>query len=126
MTQTRRFEGVSLPVSDVARSVAFYRDMVGLTVEQSRPAFALLRLGEVTLGLLRTRLDDASRDMRGSIHVEFTTDDLDALYAEMQARGVSFHEPPHDAPWERAMATYDPDGYKVEFAQGRRGHNQPG
>ncbi len=28
MTQTLRFEGVSLPVSDVARSVAFYRDMV--------------------------------------------------------------------------------------------------
>jgi len=123
MTQTLRFEGVSLPVRDVARSVAFYRDMVGFTVEQNRPAFALLRLGEVMLGLLRTRLDDPSPDTRGTLHVEFTTDDLDA---EMQARGVSFPEPPHDAPWERAMATYDPDGYKVEFAQGRRGHNQPG
>ncbi len=95
-------------------------------MEQSSPAFALLRLGEVTLGLLRTRLDDASLDTRRSIHVEFTTDDLDTLYAQLQARGVSVHEPPHDAPWERAMATYDPDGYKVEFAQGHRAHNQPG
>ena len=23
------------------------------------------------------------------------------------------------------MQTYDPDGYTVEFAQGRRGHNRP-
>ncbi len=123
MAQTLRFEGVSLRVGDVARSVAFYRDMVGFAVEQSSPVFALLRLGEVTLGLLRTRPDGASPD---TVHLELTTDDLDALYAEMQARGVSFHEPPHDAPWERTMATYDPDGYKVEFAQGRRGQNKPG
>ena len=123
MAQTLRFEGMSLQVRDVARSVAFYRDMLGFAVDQSRPAFALLRLGAVTLGLLRTRPDGVSPD---TVHLELTTDDLDALYTELRARGVSFHEPPHDAPWERTMATYDPDGYKVEFAQGRRGHNQPG
>jgi len=32
----------------------------------------------------------------------------------------------HDTPWKRARAAYDLDGYKVEFAQGCRGHNQPG
>ncbi len=42
MTQTLRFEGVSLPVSDVARSVAFYRDMVGFVQRQLE-----LPLGEV-------------------------------------------------------------------------------
>jgi len=36
-----------------------------------------------------------------------------------------FHEPPHDEPWERSMAAFDPDGYTVEFAQGRRGANKP-
>jgi hypothetical protein len=25
-------------------------------------------------------------------------------------------------PWERSMRAYDPDGYTVEFAEGRRGH----
>ena len=58
-----------------------------------------------------------------SIHVEFSTDNLDALYQDLQARGVVFHEPPHDEPWERSMTAFDPDGYAVEFAQGRRGHN---
>jgi uncharacterized glyoxalase superfamily protein PhnB len=51
-----------------------------------------------------------------------TTDDLDALYEELKTRGVEFFEPPHEEPWERSMRAYDPDGYTVEFAEGRRGH----
>ena len=38
------------------------------------------------------------------------------------ARGMTFHEPPHDEPWERVMTGLDPDGYS-EIAQGRRGQN---
>ena len=57
-------------------------------------------------------------------HVEFSTDDLDELYEELKAKGVEFAEPPHDEPWERSMTALDPDGYAVEFAQGRRGENQ--
>ncbi len=60
---------------------------------------------------------------RRAIHVEFSTDDLDALFEELKAKGVAFHLPPHDEPWERSMTAFDPDGHWVEFAQGRRGHN---
>jgi len=60
------------------------------------------------------------------VHVEFTTDDLDSLYADLKAAGVQFAAPPHDEPWERSMTAYDPDGYSVEFAQGRRGTINPG
>ena len=124
MVEAIRFEGLSLPVSDVAHSVAFYQQL-GFQVEQQGPQFALLRLGEGTLGLLKTRLQEESRTLRQRIHVELSTDNLDALYAELQAKGVTFSEPPHDEPWERAMAMPDPDGYHVEIAQGRRGHNAP-
>ena len=127
-----RFEGFSLPVSDVNRTVAFYRDLLGVKVEQHHGNnFALLRIGEGTIGLLRAEISDAGTmanltpEARSAIHVEFSTDDLDGLYTTLMARGVVFHEPPHDEPWERAMATHDPDGYTVEFAQGRRGHNSP-
>lgn len=124
MAETIRFEGLSLPVSDVARSVAFYQQF-GFQVDQYGPRFALLRLGEGTLGLLRTNLSSETRALRQSIHIELSTDHLDALYAELQARGIPFSEPPHDEPWERAMSTSDPDGYHLEIAQGRRGHNTP-
>ena len=44
--------------------------------------------------------------------------------SELKAKGVVFHAPPHDEPWERSMTALDPDGYSVEFAQGKRGQNQ--
>ena len=125
MAQTIRVEGLSLPVSDVARSVAFYQQF-GFQVEQYGPQFALLRLGEGTLGLLKSEVLEQTHTLRERIHIELSTDHLDELYAELQGRGVIFLEPPHDEPWERAMATPDPDGYHLEIAQGRRGHNAPG
>jgi hypothetical protein len=57
-------------------------------------------------------------------HVELSTDDLNDLYADFLARGVVIDVPPHDEPWERAMTAFDPDGYSVEMAQGRRGKKE--
>jgi catechol 2,3-dioxygenase-like lactoylglutathione lyase family enzyme len=130
-----RLEGLTLAVEDVSRSVEFYGNKLGLVVEADRaPTFAMIRVGGPrggTIGLLSTRLPEAAGasgmtpQQRAAIQVELSTDDLDALYRELTARGVHFHRPPQDLPWERSMQTYDPDGYTVEFAQGRRGHNRP-
>ena len=125
MTTPFRFEGFSIPVSDVAASVAFYRSL-GFAVEQQHDVFALLRLGTGTIGLLRADIDSFPPALRKSIHVELTTDDVDQLYTELSAQGIAFYAPPRDRPWERVMSAYDPDGYTVEWAQGLRGHNQPG
>ena len=56
-----------------------------------------------------------------AIHVELSRDDLDGLYRQLLHKGVKVDIPPHDEPWERSMTIYDPDGYSIEFAQGRRG-----
>ena len=58
----------------------------------------LLRLGEGTIGLLHGDLSRWPTEARNQIHIELTTDDLDGLYAELQAKGVQFTEPPHNAP----------------------------
>ncbi|MGH7271283.1 MAG: VOC family protein [Polyangiaceae bacterium] len=126
-----RFEGLTLTVESVERSIEFYSGKLGLKVEwNALPSFAMIRVGEGTIGLLalaearKEGVDDASATQKRGIHVEFSTDDLDGLYEELKARGVVFHQPPHDEPWERSMTAFDPDGYSVEFAQGRRGKNQ--
>ena len=131
MATVFRLEGLTLTVEDVERSVAFYRDKLGLNVAwNAAPAFAMIRHGAGTIGLLsivearKEGITDSTPNQRAAIHVEFSTDDLDALYTELQAKGVAFHQPPHDEPWERSMSAYDPDGYAVEFAQGKRGKNQ--
>lgn len=133
MDHKLRFEGLSLTVDSVAKSVEFYRDLLGLDVAYlSEPAFAMIKVpGAVggTIGLLsieearKQGAVDMSADQKRGIHVEFTTDHLDALYEELTAKGMTFHEPPHDEPWERVMTAFDPDGYSVEIAQGRRGQD---
>lgn len=132
MTDKLRFEGLTLTVQSVERSIEFYSGKLGLKVEwNALPAFAMIRHGAGTIGLLA--LEEASKEgveagtvaQRRAVHVEFSTDDLDGLYEELKAKGVSFHQPPHDEPWERSMTALDPDGYAVEFAQGKRGKNKP-
>ena len=123
-----RFEGLSLTVADVERSVNFYAGVLGLDmVHAAIPAFALLRGGPVSLALLSLEAAAAdgvtwgSPEQRRGVHVEFTTDDLDGLYALLRGKEVTILAPPHDEPWERAMSVADPDGHCVEFAEGRRG-----
>jgi catechol 2,3-dioxygenase-like lactoylglutathione lyase family enzyme len=125
-------EGLTLRVADVARSIEFYGSKLGFAVEIDKaPQFAMIRIGGPaggTIGLLVHDSGDPSGSssatprQRAGIHVELTTDNLDALYEHLMRRGVEFFEPPHDEPWERSMKAHDPDGYTIEFAEGRRGH----
>jgi catechol 2,3-dioxygenase-like lactoylglutathione lyase family enzyme len=131
MNERLRLEGLTLTVESVERSIEFYGGKLELKVAwNSAPAFAMIRHGHGTIGLLsivearKEGVEDSSPAQKRAIHVELTTDDLDGLYEELKAKGVVFHQPPHDEPWERSMTAFDPDGYAVEFAQGKRGHNQ--
>lgn len=133
MAQALRFEGLTLTVEDVARSVAFYVGVLGLELAyNSAPAFALVKIdgdngGSIGLLCVEEARKEGAEDMtpaqRRAIHVEFSTDDLDGVYQELLERGMAFHAPPHDEPWERVMTGFDPDGYSVEIAQGRRGQS---
>jgi catechol 2,3-dioxygenase-like lactoylglutathione lyase family enzyme len=136
MSDPFRFEGLTLTMASIASSLAFYAGKLGLAVEvDAAPAFAMLRIGGRhggTIGLLalaqaqQDGVAPSTPEQKRAIHVEFSCDDLDALHKSLLARGVVFHQPPHDEPWERSMTSFDPDGYAVEFAQGRRGSNAPG
>jgi catechol 2,3-dioxygenase-like lactoylglutathione lyase family enzyme len=127
-----RLEGLTLRVANVKRSIEFYGGKLGLCVEIDKaPQFAMIRVGGAsggTIGLLAHDDADTSGSIsmtpqqRAGIHIELSTDNLDALYEHLKTRGVVFFEPPHEEPWERSMRAHDPDGYTVEFAEGRRGH----
>jgi catechol 2,3-dioxygenase-like lactoylglutathione lyase family enzyme len=126
--QDVRLEGLTLRVKSVQRSIDYYGGKLGFAVEIDKaPDFAMIRVGGPqggTIGLLPHDRGGIlmSAQQRAGIHIELTTDNLDALYEELSARGVEFFEPPHEEPWERSMRAHDPDGYTVEFAEGRRGH----
>jgi catechol 2,3-dioxygenase-like lactoylglutathione lyase family enzyme len=115
------FEGLSLPVAELDRSIAFYESL-GFAVEIRTEQFGLLRYGTGTLGLLQIGGGPADR-RRSFVQVEMGTDDLEGLYADFVDRGIPVHVPPRDRGFERQMQLRDPDGFTVEFAEGARGHN---
>lgn len=125
------FEGLSLPVEDLARSIRFYESL-GFVTEIRTHQFGLMRHGAATLGLLELG-PGVARDaaagggrMRPFVQVEMGTDDLDGLHEDLLARGIPVHTPPRDRGFERQMQLRDPDGFTVEFAEGTRGHNSTG
>jgi lactoylglutathione lyase len=116
-----------LTVADVPRSLAFYRDNVGLPLALELPdrgaAFHWIGApGRAMLGLWT--IGSAPMNMR--LHVAFTMDLNDVLAAPalLRRQGVeprSFFAEPTDEPsvigWMPAAAIYfeDPDGHQLEF-----------
>ncbi|MBV9324752.1 MAG: VOC family protein [Chloroflexi bacterium] len=87
-----------------------------------------MRLGSGTVGLLQVgdragTSQELPSSLRLLVQVELSTDSLDALYAHLTARAVPVRVPPRDRGFERSMQCLDPDGFTIEFAEGRRGHN---
>jgi catechol 2,3-dioxygenase-like lactoylglutathione lyase family enzyme len=101
---------VMLGVHDVARSLAFYRDKLGLQVQREIPGFAFLNAGGVTLCL-----SEPAAKVRGQVagagEVVFSVEDVTAAYQALQAKGVQFtHEPRNITPTTRVANFDDPDG----------------
>lgn len=109
---------VALHVADVARSVAFYRDVLKLEAIP-RPAFAFpgawFRLGsDQELHLIGERKQEVISHNRGN-HFALLVDDLDAWEAHLQSAGANFL--PRRARPDGALQVFvvDPDGHYVEL-----------
>ena len=84
---------VALTVRDVERSVAFYRDAVGLPfLFAPAPTLAFLMIGDVRL-MLSTPEGDFTPG--GSTVLYLRVADIEAEYAALAARGVPFIDEPH-------------------------------
>jgi catechol 2,3-dioxygenase-like lactoylglutathione lyase family enzyme len=101
--------GLTLHVSDVDRSLAFYRRLPGAAVLFHMPGrFAMLRLGTGRLGLLA--------DQKRPFHIELEVPDLEAAAAELQRLGFQIEGPTRRAWGEEDVLLTDPDGNLIEFA----------
>ncbi|NUO94212.1 MAG: VOC family protein [Gemmatimonadaceae bacterium] len=84
---------VALTVSDVERSTAFYRDLVGLRfLFAAGPTLAFLDLGGVRL-MLST--PEGAFTPGGSTVLYLKVPDISASYDAMRGRGVAFIDEPH-------------------------------
>ncbi|MGO9862175.1 MAG: VOC family protein [Terriglobales bacterium] len=101
---------VMLGVQNVARSLAFYRDKLGLKVQHEISGFAFLDAGAVTLCLSEPAAK-ARGQIAGAGEVVFSVEDVSAAYQALRAKEVQFtHEPRNVTPTSKAANFDDPDG----------------
>ncbi len=112
----RSISAVTLAVADMARSVDFYRNLVGLEILYGGPAasFSSFRVGDGYLNL--TLNTQAAPNWWGRLI--FHVDDVDALYTRLVQAGLSPSTEPADASWgERYFHIDDPDSHELSFAK---------
>jgi methylmalonyl-CoA/ethylmalonyl-CoA epimerase len=88
----RRLHQVALPASDLTRSIAFYRDVLGarLIARFDPPGLAFFQLGEIRLLL------EHSSDVELSHSVlYFDVPEIHAACSALEARGVKLDSPAH-------------------------------
>ena len=122
--------GAILAVSDFERSLAFYRDTLGLEVEAlyDEPPYATLVSAGARLslaeqghpaedrpGVAMTAPEDASK---ANVVIVLEVEDAGAVYRELGGRGTRFLAEPFEPPWGGCrFFCVDPDGYLVEVEQ---------
>jgi catechol 2,3-dioxygenase-like lactoylglutathione lyase family enzyme len=110
-----RVSVVMLGVHDVTRSLAFYRDKLGLEVQREIPGFAFLNAGAVTLCLSEPAVKVRGQ-VAGAGEIGFSVEDVTAAYQALRGKGVQFtHEPRNVTPSTRVANFDDPDGNQLSI-----------
>jgi catechol 2,3-dioxygenase-like lactoylglutathione lyase family enzyme len=117
-----------LVVSDYARSLAFYRDVLGATVVREFPG-TLCFLSFGGSQILLTVPGGPTRDKpsvtfaspadadRVSSELAIRVPDCSAAYEVLRSRGAEFLTPPVDWGYEVRAFFRDPDGHLLELSQ---------
>jgi catechol 2,3-dioxygenase-like lactoylglutathione lyase family enzyme len=118
-----QFDFMGVVVSDMARSIAFYR-LLGLDfpegsdgeghVEAQLPGG--MRYGLDTEDVIRSFDADWQRDVGGGAFRCESPEEVDRVFAELIEAGGSAHKEPWDAFWgQRYAQVKDPDGTVIDL-----------
>ncbi len=122
MTAIAALHHVSLIVAQTERSLRFYRDLLQLEVDPTRPDLgypgAWLRLGGQQIHLLEVPNPDpvSGRPVHGGRdrHLAMTLSDLDWLTDRLEAAGIGYTR---SRSGRRALFCRDPDGNALELVE---------
>jgi catechol 2,3-dioxygenase-like lactoylglutathione lyase family enzyme len=109
-----RVNVIYLYVSDMARSLAFYRDLLGIPMEGDE-GWQEAMLGDTRFALHHAHegIGDLSA---GTIHVNLEVGDVDDAAARLRSAGVEVEETMRED-WGAAVRVRDPDGYELYLFQ---------
>jgi len=109
---------VGIVVDNVAEATAFYRDTLGLTIDEAQSApgvFIQFKLQDGAILALQ------HPDFPGQMPFDpsFIVEDVDALYTTWKARGVEIIEELHDMPFGRTFVFRAPQGHMLRVYKPR-------
>ncbi len=106
---------VMLGVADIERSLAFYRDVLGLSVHGQSEGLAFVDAGDIAIALSEP-LWQSRGERPGATEVVFAVDDVKAAHADLVTRGVEFLQAPRAVtPMDWAANFADPDGHVLSL-----------
>lgn len=109
--QLSRITAIMLGVRDLAQSLEFYKEKLGLSVIMQEPSLALLQCDGVMLGLSRGHVNLAPH-VAGATEVVFGVENVRATHKALTAKGVVFmNEPRQATPTDWVVHFKDPDGH---------------
>jgi lactoylglutathione lyase len=115
---------IMITVSNMARSVSFYKDKLGLPMKFGTPEWTEFQTGTTTLalhggGTPKEAPRDPNVHFAGTCSIGFNVDNLDLVYEQLQAKGVVFVMPPTAREGEdiKLAVAMDPDGLAISFGE---------
>ena len=114
----------SLSVNDLRRSLAWYRDIVGFTVDREHEREGTLVAVSLKAGVVRILIaqDDGAKGWdrvkgEGLSLTIITAQEVDAMAARIRERGGTLASDPADTPWgARVFRLKDPDGFTLTIS----------
>ena len=113
-------------VSDLKRSIEFYRDVLGVPLKYESSDWAefatlgtrlALKAGAPPLAAIPEKSLDG-QPIAGRVGIAFEVKNLDQVYLELSARAVKFTHPPmDDGPGGRMAMLLDPDGLEIALGE---------
>src|SRR5688500_4053423 len=124
----KSIHGVRYQVKDVARSVAFYTQRLGFTLEhQQPPAFASVSVGDAQILLSgpgasgsRPMPNGQQQEPGGWNRVVLKVADPPGFIAELKKAGLRFRDEMETGPGGRQIQIEDPDGNPIELFEPAR------
>jgi lactoylglutathione lyase len=113
-------------VSDMTRSVSFYRDVLGLPLRFESPGWTEFATEGATLALHPGEGSDAEKghsqmELAGRCHPGLSVPDLDEFHRRMVERNVPCTLEPTETFGVRIAQYVDPDGLAISVSEEQRG-----
>jgi catechol 2,3-dioxygenase-like lactoylglutathione lyase family enzyme len=111
---------VKLPVSDLKRAVAYYRDVLGFQEMFTEPAYgwSSLSAGDVKLGLYVPGMGGGDQTPGGSAGFQLEVNDLTSLHQCLADRGAIMSQGVHMSDdGMRRLIVSDPDGNLLQITE---------